>query len=284
VLFNIVSSLSTTTEEWCITPEFNWVKINARMVIGPCWQYAFQKWRFDAEGKIRNAKFPDMCIEMKGKAVRLKDCVDGLITQQWHYTSRGKLFARNGKKGLVVDGNKAKDGAKVQIQMYMSNYQQGLVTADETWGLKFSSGILPVTTPETFRIVSDITTNNDEWCVFAKDNVIAQDGVKLSLSVCKTWTSFKWKMNTKGQLMNVKEPGQCIMRTRKSQDLVIKACNDSIDQRFAYGVLDKRLTPLTNGQTSMTVAATTGSFNTPVTLEDSDVTGPPYQKWRLETI
>jgi len=276
--FNILSGLSTDMEMWCIHPANNFMSSGTKIVIGTCkMNWLTYSWTFDYEGKIKNFMDPTFCIHKQNKRLILQKCVDGLRNQKWHYSSNRTLFAKNGRKGAVVEGGIASENAVVKNLPYTA----GDAMDDATWDLRYvDRGILHMPTYTTFRIISDLTTEGMKWCMQPANGSISH-GTKMAISTCKDWASFKWTMDNQGRLQNVKDPTKCITRTGKRMQL-----NDCLDisntQRWAYSIIDRKVSYLTNGEVHATVVNSEASENVQVKSLPSEAPGPSYQTWKFE--
>jgi hypothetical protein len=139
-------------------------------------------------------------------------------------------------------------------------------------------------TDSTFRIISDLTTDNKKWCLYPANNAIGFIGTKLALSTCKDWASFKWTMDNQGRIQNFRDPTKCI--TRMGKRMQIDDCViDSQTQWWAYSIIDRKISFLINGEVQATVVNGVASNNVQVKGLSSEVPGPSYQtSWELEEI
>ena len=184
--FSIISGLSTAEDKWCIYPANNHLNSGTKIAIAKCKNWDSFRWTVDYEGKIKNFKDPSFCIHMQGKRMLIENCVDGLHNQIWRYSSHRTLMTKNGRKGAVVEDGVAFEKAVVK-NLY---YEAGNATDAEMWDLQYVSGdIVPVHSYNTFRIVSDLISDDKKWCIYPAGNSVT-NGMKLVLSTCKYWDTF----------------------------------------------------------------------------------------------
>merc|ERR1712048_351765 len=244
--YYIQSDLSLGGEYWCLCANNNSLNPGVIIASAKCRNWNSFKWKIDYEGKIRNYKNPDLCINMKGERVTIEFCVDGKPQQMWIYNSNGRrLLSRvNGYKALIVDSRQARPMHQVKA----INYNQD-VDLSESWTIQCDFDNLSpkhqlyVPTYDIFRIISHVS---GRYCLFPANNSPVQ-GMKIAVSQCKTWKSYLWMFDNSGQLKNVKEPTMCMsalgMRLEMSQ------CGSRMDhQRFAYSVLENKLVSLRYGR------------------------------------
>ena len=265
-------------EKWCMYPANNYLSSGTKIAIAKCMDWESFTWTVDDEGKIKNFKDPSLCMHMQGKRLLIKTCVDGLRNQIWRYNTNKHLFLKNGQKGAMVEGGVAFQNAVVKHLAYKADD----VIGAEKWDLQFSGVILFVPLYDTFTIISDLTTDGKKWCIFPANNYI-DNGVKIALSTCNDWPSFLWTMDYQGRMKNVKDPTKCITRLGKRMQL--NSCaNNFRYQRWAYDVIDRKLSLLLNGRMQATVVNKEAAFNTQVRSLPSEVDSPSYQTWALEDI
>jgi len=262
-------------------PANNYMSSGTKIVIGTCKVYwGTYRWMFDYEGKIKNVKDPTFCIHMQGKKMLLRTCVDGLRNQIWRYSINKTLFAKNGRKGAVIEDGTASEKALVKHLVYKTDD----ATDAATWDLHYVGGdLLVMPKYSSFRIVSDLITDNKKWCLIPAHNAINTIGTKLALLSCTNWISFQWMMDNRGRIMNVLDPTKCI--SRMGMRIQINDCtNDSLTQRWAYSIIDRKLSLLINGQVQATVVNGEAYSNVPVKALPSQVPGPSYQTWEFEEV
>jgi len=256
-VFYIQSDLSSSGDYWCLYANNNSLNPGVVTAIAECQNWNSFKWAIDYEGKIRNYKNLDLCINMKGQRVTIEYCVDGKPQQIWIYNSNDRriLSQINGYKALTVESRQA--GARNQVKAI--NYSQ-VVDFSESWSIQYDfdnlsfSGQLFVPKYDTFRIVSHVS---GRYCLFPANNSPVQ-GMKMAVSVCKTWKSFLWMFDNTGRLKNVKEPTMCMnalgMRLEMSQ------CDSRTDhQRFAYSVFENKLVSLRYGKRQAMITLSDGA-------------------------
>jgi len=277
--FYIISGLSTDSQKWCMYAANNYVHSGTIIAIDRCQTWNSFKWTMDYEGKIINYKDPSFCIQMTGERMTIEKCINGSGKQMWFYNSNGKriLSLINGLNGMAVANGVASKKAQVKKLLY----GDGSVTDAETWEISYdSTGTLYVPNYNTFRIISQLSTTDTQWCLYPANNSPV-NGMKIAISICKTWKTYLWMMDLRGKLINVKNPTKCI--TYSGKRMQIADCGDGdITQRFAYSVINKKLVTLRNGRREATVTSGNAYANSQVQLSYSEIPTQKYQTWILE--
>jgi len=189
-VFFIHSDLSSNDDSnWCLYVNNNSVSAGVVTAIAECQNWNSFKWSIDYEGKIRNYRNLDLCINMKGQRVTIEYCVSGKPQQMWIYNSNDRriLSQANGFKVLVVASRQA--GARNQVKAL--NYSRN-VKDYETWNIQYNIEYLSPSTQlnvpnyDIFRVVSHLSGH---YCLFPANNSPVQ-GMKIVVSECKEWKRF----------------------------------------------------------------------------------------------
>lgn len=284
--FNIISSLSSTYNQWCLYARNNYLEVNTKLAITQCESWNSLKWFVDDDGKIHNLKEPSLCIQRTGKRMVLRKCKDGLSNQRWRYNYQQKLFSRNGEIGAIVEGN----GRGVKKNLFVNQERYSNTTTknkeEEQWYLhSISIGIVNAssyTFEETpFQIILNTNSNTKKYCLIPRKYSFI-NGVKLIIQNCQSWNAYLWTMDSQGKLHSYKTTNKCI--TRRGKRIIIHSCQDnSKAQKWVYNLLDNHLSPLINGQVSMTLTnENNGNENQVMSLPRDR--NKSYQTWRLEKI
>lgn len=255
------------------------VRVGTNISLGDCKTWNMYKWIIDDEGKIANYEDKSLCIQMSNVTLTLRKCADGRLDQRWIYSSNGGriVYINNLRKRMVVANNVVSQNTLVNVTI---NTGDKPATYAEMWMIKYdSTGLLSLPSyNEPVRIVSDLSSPSQKWCLYPAYNAIA-DGTNLAISICKDWKTYQWMMDLKGRIVNMMDTTMCIEQFGKWMKL--SECHQKISQRWAYSVLDKKLVALVNGQQQATVQARRVTANGQVQLLAGDVTGPSYQRWEF---
>merc|ERR1712048_732417 len=119
-VYYIQSDLSLGDEYWCLCANNNSLNPGVIIASAKCRNWNSFKWKIDYEGKIRNYKNPDLCVNMKGERVTIEFCIDGKPQQMWIYNSNGRriLSRVNGYKALIVDNGQDRSMHQVKALNY----------------------------------------------------------------------------------------------------------------------------------------------------------------------
>lgn len=274
--FMIMSDLSTSNKKWCLFPKSNYLVAGTIIALGTCQDWDSYQWIIDDEGKIRNKKAQQLCIQLGGKKLTVQNCKSNFFKQRFIYNDNGRIIAvQNGFKGMSVNNGVAKNSQPIRIIPYKSD---GTTDAD-TWTLMTSSGMtvpLPnLSNIENFRIKSDLSIKRKEWC-------ISSNGSGMILGICNTWNTFKWKMDSEGKVENVRYE-QCIESKGKRMFLA-KCVTNKLSQRWTYSVLDERLVLLKKGNKHATVEGGIAVNKAKLKVILGKYPAPPHQKWIMEKV
>jgi len=283
--FYIISSLSSTNSQWCLYARNNYLAVNSKLAITQCKNWNSLKWYVDADGKIHNLRQSSLCIQRSGKRTVLRNCKDGLPNQRWRYNQEKKLFSRNGEIGTIVENK----GQSVTGNLFVNQQQYSKTTSnkiEEQWYLhSFSSGIFHTSLYTVgklpFQIFLSTDDINKKYCLLPRSFSFV-NGVKLTIQACETWKAYLWTMDSEGKLHSDKNDSKCI--TRRGKKLIIHSCKDgSKSQMWIYNLLDGHLSPIGNGQLSMTLANENIKNGVQVMSLQKD-RNSLFQTWRLENV
>lgn len=278
--FFITSFLSTRFQKLCMRPLDMSLTEGSRITIATCRPWNIFKWIIDDEGKFIAYNDPSKCIEMIGQRVSIEKCIDGLPSQRfiYNFNDRRILSIKNLLRGMavVLDASESQ-GALVKSPKYIS----GKSTGAEIWEIMYNSDTtLSVPFPPTFMIVSHLSTDSDKWCLYPAYNAVV-NGIKIAVSKCKKWNSYRWIMDSEGKILSVKSPNKCIERMRNR--MIINDCEDGNEyQMWAYSVLGKKLASMNNGLLQVTVENGILFENAHLKLLRSESPRQPYQTWEIE--
>merc|ERR1711864_61987 len=104
-------------------------------------------------------------------------------------------MGKNGRKGIVVLGTDTTSNTKIKLLPSGSS----AATPNQAWTLKYdATGILHLPSYEKFKIVSELSTDIQNWCLFPKNNKLKPKTI-MPLQKCQPWKA--WKMDTAGRIV-----------------------------------------------------------------------------------
>lgn len=282
--FLILSGDSNMDNEYCMIPVRGNVVQGSKIIINSCKPWKTYKWIFDEEGKIRSAEDPYLCINRKGKAISLETCVDNSLKQRWKYSSNdGRiLLYQNGTRSLSVDNKVISKKLKVKFLKYSFNRN----TQSYVWKLKYDSTGKVLTLPQTsndFKIVSDLSTPNQQWCLYPTLFRIV-NGSRISISTCKDWITYKFFMDKEGKIHTTSNNEFCVARQGKR--LQLSPCKKgNITQLWTYSIIDKKIISLVNWKKQITLQdGESFRLNNQVLVLPEEIIGSRTQMWDLNPV
>lgn len=269
------------SEDWCVYPRNNRVVDGQRVTIATCNTLLdTYMWLYDGTGRIKSYEDQNFCLQQDGIKMKIYECSSHL-KQRWVFAHNGRILRLASLlKGAIISDDIAAHNQQVSVVEFLED-----VTVSESFVVNYESGGDLALPNYTFRIVSDVKTQGVDWCIFPKGNDL-KVLVKVAVSECKTWQSFKWWMDDEGKLRSFKDSTKCIGLINNTPIINIQECVDgTMNQRWIYSILDRRLLALKNGKLAGIIGGVAAE-NTHVINEAEaapvPIPHPSHQLWTLE--
>lgn len=288
----IISSSSSDNQvsnKLCLYPFHNSLMQGTRISIAKCKKWNIFQWIIDYEGKIMPYLNPNMCIQISGKLLTLDFCRAGNRSQRWIYNSNGNGFhsVQNGRKRMMILNTMDSPSGSKFVYGQVSKFGQSTDLQSQSFDIMYNydfTTIQPVPSEKVFSIISHVTTNGQNWCLYPKNNSLFS-GNKISISECKSWNSYKWMTDSEGKIINVRDPTKCI--TRLHDKLIISHCiNGNSYQRWMYSVFDQRIVWIKNSYLQVVLKNNMGFTNAIVGVVRSEniLNLPAHHKWNINSL
>merc|ERR1712110_1296323 len=168
---------------WCAYPKNNELFHGNPLVVTFCKKRLSHYWTIDDLGRIINEENKSLCISHLSSDLSLTTCKQSVEpNERWFYSfnERRILKLYNGSVGFQVSTVKPANNVPIKLFSY-----SGVASLNMKWFIDYESGgFLPVVTPDVFKIMSNLSTDGIDWCMFPRNNHVSI-GTKIAIGRCK---------------------------------------------------------------------------------------------------